>query len=375
METGGFKKTGRLVCSFQVTFVALRSSCLVNGGSMSAPSFVTESERASTLSPITHRFPAPVADTAQVVFEQTVPRHLVHRAAVAEVLLTDIKAISDTTFQVAAQWPRDHSFYRLNAMPYHDPMLLAETLRQAGLAIGHTVFEVPLDWQFMSHDKTYRMTEKGLSLHSSPADILLSVTCDDIKWRGKRVGGMRMFYDVYRDGSLVGTAQSRWSCVSPAAYQRLRPEITDSQEPSEVQPLPVAASLVGREQDRDVVLAPLNDPNCWLLRADPEHPVLFDHPIDHVPGMTLLEAARQAAKLALGLARLQPIECEFSFKRYVELNTPTIVRAEHGNASSAAEPEVRVFFEQSGKTAAIGSVRMCSFDGSRMPGPTPGARR
>ncbi|MFF8732844.1 AfsA-related hotdog domain-containing protein [Streptomyces sp. NPDC015171] len=33
----------------------------------------------------------------------------------------------------------------------------------------------------------------------------------------------------------------------------------------------------------------------WQLRIEQDHPVLFGHPVDHAPGMLLLEALRQAA--------------------------------------------------------------------------------
>ncbi|WP_260845011.1 AfsA-related hotdog domain-containing protein [Streptomyces sp. SLBN-31] len=50
----------------------------------------------------------------------------------------------------------------------------------------------------------------------------------------------------------------------------------------------------------DVVLSPLGQPHRWQLRVDTRHPVLFDHIVDHVPGMLLIEAARQAATATLG---------------------------------------------------------------------------
>ncbi len=51
----------------------------------------------------------------------TVPKELVHRAAVAEVMLTDWERVDDTRFKVAAQWPRGHSFFTPIDGRYHDP--------------------------------------------------------------------------------------------------------------------------------------------------------------------------------------------------------------------------------------------------------------
>nr|WP_160159916.1 AfsA-related hotdog domain-containing protein [Streptomyces sp. SLBN-31] len=41
----------------------------------------------------------------------TVPKELVHRASVAEVMLTDWARRSEDHFTLAAQWPRGHSFF------------------------------------------------------------------------------------------------------------------------------------------------------------------------------------------------------------------------------------------------------------------------
>ncbi|WP_281275492.1 AfsA-related hotdog domain-containing protein [Saccharothrix australiensis] len=42
------------------------------------------------------------------------------------------------------------------------------------------------------------------------------------------------------------------------------------------------------------MLSPVGRSDSWLPRVDRRHPVLFDHPVDHVPGMALQEAGRQA---------------------------------------------------------------------------------
>lgn len=76
-------------------------------------------------------------------WERTVDRALVHRDAIAEVLLTDIVQLDETSFEVAAQWSRSHRVYRPDRDGRHDPMLLLETVRQTGLALSHHGFGVP----------------------------------------------------------------------------------------------------------------------------------------------------------------------------------------------------------------------------------------
>ncbi|MFV2121764.1 AfsA-related hotdog domain-containing protein, partial [Streptomyces sp. Act-28] len=52
--------------------------------------------------------------------------------------------------------------------------------------------------------------------------------------------------------------------------------------------------------------------------ADPRHPFFFDHATDHVPGMVLLEAARQAAALASGGTLLRMTGARLTALRFTE---------------------------------------------------------
>ncbi|MEV6618691.1 AfsA-related hotdog domain-containing protein [Streptomyces sp. NPDC051051] len=74
---------------------------------------------------------------------------------------------------------------------------------------------------------------------------------------------------------------------------------------------------------------------------------MFDHPVDHVPGLALLEAADQAARALLSPASLAPTAIEATYWRYVEFDQPCRIEAE-----SLAEPgSVRVTGVQEGEPA------------------------
>jgi hypothetical protein len=119
---------------------------------------------------------------------------------------------------------------------------------------------------------------------------------------------------------------------------------------------PVAGDLVGRDRPADVVLAPADLPGTWLLRVDPEHPIFFEHPTDHVPGMALLEAMRQAARCLLFPARMLPTGVHSSFSRFVEFDSPCLVRAEPQSTGPNGESVIRVDLEQQGRVCASGLV-------------------
>ncbi|MGK5628459.1 ScbA/BarX family gamma-butyrolactone biosynthesis protein [Streptomyces sp. URMC 123] len=293
-------------------------------------------------------------------FDRTVPRRLVHRSAVSEVLLTRWRALGDNTFEIAAQWPRGHSFYTPMGHRAHDPMLVAETLRQAGLLIAHAEFGVPLGHQFLMWGLTYEMTEEGLRLDGTPAAVTARATCHDIKTRGRSLAGLRLAVELHRDGVLVGRGETSFHCVSPSAYARLRPIDLDRAWATAEAPLPepVEPGLVGRDRAQDVVLAPTGEGNAWSLRVDRRHPVLFDHPVDHVPGMAVMEGMRQAARLAMGSAPAMPVGFSADFARYVEFGSPCTVVAEVEGPAEGGGSVVRARVVQDGVTAASGRLVM-----------------
>lgn len=230
----------------------------------------------------------------------TVPKELVHRAAVAEVMLTDWERQDDTHFTVTAQWPRGHSFFTPVHGTHHDPLMAVETFRQVGALLGHAEFGVPFGHQFLMKDLSIAVEHEQLEMGGAPASIDIEVTCTDVKRRGGRLAGLRYEAVLRRDGRPAATAAASYTCIAPAVYQRLRGDRPLSGAQRQL-PLtaPTAPQSVGRISPMDVVLSPTDQPDRWFLRADTRHPVLFDHPVDHIPGMVLLEAARQATSALL----------------------------------------------------------------------------
>lgn len=301
--------------------------------------------------------PGGLANPKPTQFEQTIPRQLVHRAAVSEVFLTDLHRTAEDAFQVGAQWPRTHCFFGPRAGA-HDPMLLAETVRQATLALAHQMYGVPADAQFVWHETCHQVTEGGLRLDAKPADIVLTATAHEIRRRRTGVGGMLMQFDGYRDNRWVSSSSMRFSCVSPATYARLRGEPSGVVHLSTRMGSLVAPHLVGRDKRTDVVLAEAPGDNRWTIRVDRGHPVMFDHPVDHVPGMVVMEAARQAAMLALGWTSEVVVRMSFSFASYVEFNEPCYVVVDHVSTAGAGAGMTHVRFEQGERTVAEGDLEL-----------------
>lgn len=256
----------------------------------------------------------------------TVPKEFVHRTAVAEVLLTDWRRIDDTRFALRAQWPRGHSFFTPVLDRRHDPLIAVETVRQVSTLLCHTEFGVPLDHRFVMWDIGLTVVPEHLEVGGAPAAIDVEVECSDIKRRGNTLVAMRTTMAMHRDGRAVAHGSTSFSSLSPAVYRRLRGDRTSF---GVLPPAaPAAPQSVGRALPSDVVLSPTGRRDRWNLRVDTHHPVLFDHPVDHIPGMLLMEAARQAAVAALGPRAVLPGAISAAYHCFAELDIPVLIRTE-----------------------------------------------
>ncbi|MGP4013544.1 ScbA/BarX family gamma-butyrolactone biosynthesis protein [Streptomyces sp. 4N124] len=257
----------------------------------------------------------------------TVPKELVHRAAVAEVMLTDWRREDDTCFAMAGQWPRGHSFFTPVGDGYHDPLIAAETIRQAGILLAHAEFGAPLDLHFLVSDLDVAVRLPHFRVGDAPASLDITVTCPDVRRRGSSLAGMRIEAEIRRDGHVAATGGGSLTCITPPVYRRLRSRRATGTAGRLPLTAPTAPQRVGRMSPTDVVLTPIAEAGRWQLRVDTRHPVLFDHPVDHVPGMLLMEAARQAAAATLEHSSFVPLSMANEFRRYVELDEPCLIEA------------------------------------------------
>ncbi|CAM5380544.1 ScbA/BarX family gamma-butyrolactone biosynthesis protein [Streptomyces griseus] len=284
----------------------------------------------------------------------TVPREYVHRAAVSEVFLTGWEAAepvgsgSRDTFVVRAQWPRSHTLFTKEGV-HQDPMLLIESVRQVGSLLAHAEFGVPFGHQFLMDEIFFDAAPELLLAVDTPTDIEMHTVCSDISRRGKGLSGMRYDVVVVRDGVALAGAGASFRCMSPSVFQRLRgdrPTTAARTAPPAVRP-----EAVGHISARHVVLAEAapGAHNRWELRVDTAHPTYFDHPVDHVPGMVLLEAARQAAHASTGLPDALVLGMRSTFTRYAEFDAPCWIEARTEPLGSVGDMLVRACGTQRGE--------------------------
>lgn len=227
-------------------------------------------------------------------FGATVGREFVHRRAVSEVFPTAVTRASETEFTVFAQWPRWHVFYgRPNSS--FDSALVVETLRQLTVLIAHTYLSVPLGSPFLMPQIGITMAANRSRDTSRPAEVTAKVQVSNQRssHHGIAVFGTAATFLV--DGQEIARGDATARIVDPAIYSRFRSARVPPSTTGLISPVPAAD--VGHISDWNVVVGRPTGQRRWPLRVDTTNPILFDHPLDHIPGVLLIEAVRQALRL------------------------------------------------------------------------------
>ncbi|MFD3537574.1 ScbA/BarX family gamma-butyrolactone biosynthesis protein [Streptomyces sp. NPDC058664] len=284
-----------------------------------------------------------------------VPGEFVHRADPADIFPTGWTRLQENRFSVSAHWPASHPFFSPVAGDRHDPFLVAETIRQATMLVAHADLGVPVDDQFVMWDLHYDADPEALTVDGLPSEIVVDVLFPELDTRRGKPRNLSTAVRLTRGGRLLATGGGLAACTSAPAYRRLRGERMAVLG----RPVPliqgVAPHLVGRRRPQDVVLGPGPRAGTWQLRINTGHTTLFRRQNDHVPGMLLLEAARQAATATVGGGGFLPTAMDISFERYAELDSPCWIEAEAETVTAADRTTtvVRVTGRQDGASVFV----------------------
>ncbi|WP_256104944.1 AfsA-related hotdog domain-containing protein [Streptomyces sp. ODS05-4] len=287
--------------------------------------------------------PAP----AELSYRRTVDRRLVHRAAVSEVFVTDIQPLAAKRVRAAVQLPLSHAYYsdHLQRPAAYDALLLLESGRQAAIAGSHT--HIGLSEHTTMIVDAFRIDLRGpkeLLIGAEPGRLLI-----DTEYIGRptrrgryRKGTVAQRYSV--DGTEVGEHEMDVLFLTRHENEVLRhaqrgtpaPLTSDfgDQGPAGDDDRAPAPALVGRGNPLNVVLSHVEDtPGAVAAVVAPrfDNRALFDHVYDHLPAMTLVEAARQLALLATGGPRsAYVVGFEARFARFAELDAAVRAEAPRG---------------------------------------------
>ncbi|AHH99172.1 ScbA/BarX family gamma-butyrolactone biosynthesis protein [Kutzneria viridogrisea] len=308
-------------------------------------------------------------------FSRTMDKALVHRVAVAEVFVTGAVAAAEGEYRIGVQVPRHHGMYgdALHTTGRYDPMFFLEACRQSTYVVVHLFHDVPLDRNFILRDVAVRVVDSDLlAIGETPTEAVLHVRVQrQFRNRDRALTGMRVGYQVVIDGRVAVECELSASWITAREHDALR---TRSREDLGLGARPTAcpaarrapAELVNRRVPLNVVISrPVRDDRGGhraALIADTTHPSLFDHPLDHLPGMLEVEACRQLALASLGPGwRLDRLSARF--REFAEFDLPThcvtdLPEPQDGDQDGVRVP-VRVV--QAGRTvleAEVGLVRV-----------------
>ncbi|MFF1730363.1 AfsA-related hotdog domain-containing protein [Streptomyces sp. NPDC058247] len=292
----------------------------------------------------THVAPEIPSAPAELSYGRTVDRSLVHRAAVSEVFVTDIRALAAKKVRSAVQLPLTHGYYsdHVQRPAVYDALLLLESGRQAAIAGSHA--HIGLSKGTTMIVDTFRLDLYGLKdLVVGPEPGRLRIDTEYIGQptrRGRyRKGKVAQRYFV--EDTEVGEHEMDVLFLNQHENEVLRhaqrgtpaPLTSDfcDHGPAVDDTWQAEPARVGRGNPLNVVLSrPRTSPAAVSAEVTPrfDNRALFDHVYDHLPAMTLVEAARQLALLSTGEPQTTyAVGFEARFSRFAELDEPVHAEA------------------------------------------------
>ncbi|MEU6775199.1 ScbA/BarX family gamma-butyrolactone biosynthesis protein [Streptomyces sp. NPDC046759] len=314
-------------------------------------------------------------------FSRTLPKDLVHRSAVAEVFLTDAERRCEDEVLLAAQLPRRHAFYHdtLGPRTHHDPLLLLEACRQGIFVVAHRCLGVPPELKFLLRTVEFEVPDQAALICGDHATEAVITTRVEHRFRtGGVVTGLRLRFTVAIGTQEALLARIAYSWMPPGDWMRLRagqrgalglPDVPVALPGSRVDP-----ALVGRRDPANTVISPPRTAGDGRRTAglvvDTAHPTLYDHWVDHVPGMLELEAFRQlalTAAVSVGTVRTPaalPVGLAARFRCFAEMDLPLHCRT----APVLPGADLECTLHQPGALAAEARIRLADPDPDALTG-------
>jgi hypothetical protein len=257
-------------------------------------------------------------------------RGFVHRLAPTQVLLTEVRPTGPDEFRATARWPRVPTAAGALVDARHDPLFVAETLRQLGIYL-------PLRFYGLTAESRLLIEELRFALEpTSERPVGTEIGCVARAVR-RNAGGagsehMRSLHLTVRlraQGRDFAQADVIARVLCPAAFRAVRHRGRGAATgPEEQNPAPlgaVDAARVGAVRQEDVLVAVDGQGAVRIAPADPFHSFFHDHPGDHITGMTLIGALQQTAALQANEPRLRLRSCTLRALRFTEPTPPPIV--------------------------------------------------
>lgn len=302
-------------------------------------------------------------------FVRSVDRRLLHRRALSEVFLTDTAVVGEKSFKAGAQLPSSHAYFTDHVgHSVIDPILLLECARQAETYGAHVHVGVDNDTKFILQSWSMRLPGLFAPHAGTPVELTMEVTTD--RPFGSSAPTRSVSYDIrfLILGEPVGDVHMEVGYLSSATYSYIRSARRGS-APISSDDVPVIRATVGpgdvgrASAVNTLLIDPVRDERGITagVRVPNDNVSMFDHAQDHIPGMVLTEAARQACLLAgaefLGQAAADTsvVGFDLGFSKFAELDAQTSVSAVPECRSEGIQT-FRVSVRQNGEEIAAGTM-------------------
>jgi len=299
-------------------------------------------------------------------FDSPPPPELLQQRAGEQVFVTDWSQ-GDDGFTFAARLPLEHPRYSDTCNGFHDIVVIAEAITQVGMAASVNLLGVPPEWEFFVQSIGASLDPLENNLREAGSCRLTLSTREGtagVKFRpdGSASGAFLKTLNAL-EGKPSGSSEVKAFWMPPNRYRDFRRRARNRRPASEVAPASAEPeTMIGRENPASSVLSALESDGerrhtCQLV-VDTSDPTFNDPPVDHVHGLLLCEAARQAATAAICRERgLSPGEVVISseqmkFIAFAELDRLTRCEIDVERDSGT----VRIEFTQSGRCVCRAAV-------------------
>ena len=263
-------------------------------------------------------------------------RGFVHRLATTQVLLTEVRPTGPDEFRATARWPCANAPEAALPDARHDPLFVAETLRQLGIYLPLRFYGLSAESRLLIEELRFTLEPATGRPAGSRTQCPSEIVCEARAVRRNAGGSARehmrsleMTVRLEADGRELAQAEVVARVLYPAAYRAVRRSavhgIERRYEDTSKSLVPVDAARVGAVRARDVLVAVDSRGAVRIAPADPFHPFFHDHPGDHITGMTLIGALQQTAALQANEPRLRLRSCTLRALRFTEPSPPPAV--------------------------------------------------
>ncbi|WP_141928270.1 AfsA-related hotdog domain-containing protein [Yimella lutea] len=239
----------------------------------------------------------------------------VHKRSAAQVLVRAIRTSTTSMATLDVHWSPDiDAVFR--CLGAYSPLIVIETVRQSVIATAHHLLGVELGTAFMMREIDVEFLGFASIRDVSEEGVSLTV---EVECAARIRNTQHWTIRIRVDDSDVARATG----ISMLAVQPLYARLRGGRAHKLIESVKVEANRSLSSRGRDGCLGRLG--GVPVLHVDQDHPVFFDHPLDHVPGLLVIEAALQVPLIGEFAVRFPIARVVAAFSTFIELDVPCYV--------------------------------------------------